>query len=854
MVLDSDIYAAKVAPKKANRQARRFNEQNLFHNENAVAGPSQMPMPPPSNPYTLSQILNGETSTHYFPQLPRGGVPIHPPRWAIERLDGDRPENRDGRTYPAVMHSPRGMRECTAGPPTRPETLPLANLSNQLRQESPRLQNRVRRDFSQLSPHTPTSRDHRGKRSRVVPQSPIAPSQSDDPMDDTPELQIQPQQLFPDVDHISTSQSEDVFRPMDTDDPPPLTPTPSPPTPTPPGTPPATPPTMCAIWDVGRMENSLILKDLLWCTKQGHWVDHGQFSGVYLYCDSCTRRRLEKAAEERAARIAAREAAALQWDLDAQMNQDYPPHTPPIPPDLPPDEPIPPDLAPDEPMPPPNPLSEAAVSAAEKLLMKGVRDQIMEIKLETCGACHERWFDLDVQDGKCLKCRKGKNCTKFQASNAMDPGPIPMLEDLPPLTQMEEMIISAVHALVSLYQIHGGQFKYSGHCCNFARKTAVFHNKVPLLPEECDVIIMRRTGVEPGTDEDIFQDFRVRRHVIQMWLTYLAAHHPTFKSRAVTIDWDRLNNLPDDASVRDQLRAVQLQDMPEQPQDAGPPEAAGNPEEQDPLFTRGFVPNVTSAQTEMEQLHAAAFHNRDAPHNGPEAKKVSEEDAEGLQKEVLLAEGARVMITRNVWTSKGLVNGAQGTVKKIWFTPGSNPQINLPSVVFVECNKDSYSGPDVPEWEGINPSWVPIVPPGTGIQNIFWAQHGNPVIHALVGGENMVERKVGDVQSQRRGVDGFSGSHTADVDVKLGQVRQAAHRWQRFTRHGRLWKNAINKMYGLAGRRQCETDSGLVFRHGLMRQMRTNGAISLEDQKFSRCAASSMWPDDGRNSAPPPEA
>jgi hypothetical protein len=44
-----------------------------------------------------------------------------------------------------------------------------------------------------------------------------------------------------------------------------------------------------------------------------------------------------------------------------------------------------------------------------------------------------------------------------------------------------------------------------------------------------------------------------------------------------------------------------------------------------------------------------------ARHNGPEAKKGSEEDAEGLPKEVLLAEGARVMITRNVWTSKGML-------------------------------------------------------------------------------------------------------------------------------------------------------------------------------------------------------
>ncbi|KAJ7347065.1 hypothetical protein DFH08DRAFT_668232, partial [Mycena albidolilacea] len=71
--------------------------------------------------------------------------------------------------------------------------------------------------------------------------------------------------------------------------------------------------------------------------------------------------------------------------------------------------------------------------------------------------------------------------------NQMDPGPA---ANLPNLTQIEEMIISPVHALVSLYQVRGGQFKYSGHCCNFACDTAVFHNKLPLLPEECDVIIM----------------------------------------------------------------------------------------------------------------------------------------------------------------------------------------------------------------------------------------------------------------------------------------------------------------------------------------------------------------------------
>ncbi|KAJ7736399.1 hypothetical protein B0H14DRAFT_2408352 [Mycena olivaceomarginata] len=167
-------------------------------------------------------------------------------------------------------------------------------------------------------------------------------------------------------------------------------------------------------------------------------------------------------------------------------------------------------------MPIPNPLSASAVSALDHLSMKRVREKIMAVELEQCGACHERWFDLIVVNGKCSKCRKsGRTRDKFQDSNNTNPGPVPGSNILPPLTQIEEIMISPVHALVSLYQVRGGQMKYSGHCCNFVRETAVIHNKVPLLPEECDVIIMQRTGVDPVTNEDVHQDFRVRRNIIQ---------------------------------------------------------------------------------------------------------------------------------------------------------------------------------------------------------------------------------------------------------------------------------------------------------------------------------------------------
>ena len=74
----------------------------------------------------------------------------------------------------------------------------------------------------------------------------------------------------------------------------------------------------------------------------------------------------------------------------------------------------------------------------------------------------------------------------------------------------------------------------------------------------------------------------------------------------------------------------------------------------------------------------------------------------------MLAEGAKVILNCNLWTSKGLVNGAQGVVKKIWFDQGSNAHSHLPAVVFVKF--DGYSGPETPAWEGIDTYWVPIVP------------------------------------------------------------------------------------------------------------------------------------------------
>ena len=89
-----------------------------------------------------------------------------------------------------------------------------------------------------------------------------------------------------------------------------------------------------------------------------------------------------------------------------------------------------------------------------------------------------------------------------------------------------------------------------------------------------------------------------------------------------------------------------------------------------------------------------------AVHTGPNASKTSPENASGLEPGICLARGARVMLTSNLWTDAGLVNGAMGTVQAICYQSGGPP--SLPVAVMVKFDK--YWGPTLHDGS------VPIVP------------------------------------------------------------------------------------------------------------------------------------------------
>ncbi|SMR46493.1 unnamed protein product [Zymoseptoria tritici ST99CH_1E4] len=95
----------------------------------------------------------------------------------------------------------------------------------------------------------------------------------------------------------------------------------------------------------------------------------------------------------------------------------------------------------------------------------------------------------------------------------MDPGDVP--PELPTLTTIEEIVIAKVQVLMQVFIVRGQQFKYRGHVVNFLAKNAKIFRRLPQLPKNLDIVLLRPVQKEGGSDDRTRQqftkEFKIRR-------------------------------------------------------------------------------------------------------------------------------------------------------------------------------------------------------------------------------------------------------------------------------------------------------------------------------------------------------
>ena len=152
---------------------------------------------------------------------------------------------------------------------------------------------------------------------------------------------------------------------------------------------------------------------------------------------------------------------------------------------------------------------------------------------------------------------------------------------------MEEMLISALLPIMSMYKLPHGQYTYSGHVINLPQDVASFVNNLPRLPTELGVIIVRKEG-----SANSHRDFHVRRAL--QWLVVNNKYY-----RNICIDPDALAMLPEDGDLSG-LNSITLNSNDEDTGSFAAPDQDEDPYETN--LSSSFVPSTTQQMTEQETV------------------------------------------------------------------------------------------------------------------------------------------------------------------------------------------------------------------------------------------------------------
>ena len=268
---------------------------------------------------------------------------------------------------------------------------------------------------------------------------------------------------------------------------------------------------------------------------------------------------------------------------------------------------------------------DSALSAREQALLKKLNEKLADIKFETCDYCLEEGFNMQVDLGMCATCKRdnGDPVRKWSAENGVHPGiycffaiNVNLLTEcfisamnIPPclkgLTDMEEMLIARVKACMQVRWTKGRQLCYQDHIVNFRQDITEIATKLPRLPEDTDVVIIRKEDVDMSSHVD----FTVRREKVKAALQYKIAHDPDYAD--LTIDEEALEQLPERGSVAHRLpycregrRDGSGAAMPVGPDAVS--EEDGDPDDDDNQFVGGLIDIGNQERPEVEQLRQGA--------------------------------------------------------------------------------------------------------------------------------------------------------------------------------------------------------------------------------------------------------
>ncbi|KAK3912856.1 PAN2-PAN3 deadenylation complex catalytic subunit PAN2, partial [Frankliniella fusca] len=123
------------------------------------------------------------------------------------------------------------------------------------------------------------------------------------------------------------------------------------------------------------------------------------------------------------------------------------------------------------------------------------------------------------------------------SSELIDIGEIP--PELSGLSYVEELLISKVHPMISIYRLKGGQYSYRGNVINFRQDVSSFCTQLPHA-----ISVVRDLVSVCCSTPTFHKDFIIRRNKVSVALHWLQLNNKYYSD--VKIDLNLIKSLPED--------------------------------------------------------------------------------------------------------------------------------------------------------------------------------------------------------------------------------------------------------------------------------------------------------------------
>ena len=218
-----------------------------------------------------------------------------------------------------------------------------------------------------------------------------------------------------------------------------------------------------------------------------------------------------------------------------------------------------------------------------------------------CSCCNEIFPSLKLSSlSVCSRCLRDVLEPKlYSEDNNMDPGAIPPA--LQELTQVEEMLISPVMPMMSVYRLPHGQLGYGGHVINLPQDVASFVSSLPRYPSNLDLVVIRKESTTGS-----HKDFRVRRSRVLRALQWLRENNVYFHD--ISLDHSVLDELPEDGDLPEISVVTPVNEAGE-----GDSFAESSHVEEDNWTSGSFIPFAHRRVTEQEAIQQAVSGQQQPP-------------------------------------------------------------------------------------------------------------------------------------------------------------------------------------------------------------------------------------------------